>query len=271
MYMDPHASPIRRITRHDALEIGYCHSSSGILLVEDRVEPFRAGDICIMTEQEMHISRSAAGELSYWSYFWMDPALVLAGMPEALSSVKLDSLSRVDLPSIHSPREQPELCCVVRRMIDELKAAREGYHIVVNGLAYELLGLIHRIMQKLPPAPARQESRATRREGVERVASAMHFMVEHYDEHIEVGHLARQCNMGVRNFQRVFRAAIGCSPMQHLAGIRARIAAAILSESDRPVTQVAFAVGYESINAFNRQFKAVFGITPRQYRRQRRD
>jgi transcriptional regulator GlxA family with amidase domain len=46
-------------------------------------------------------------------------------------------------------------------------------------------------------------------------------------------------------------------------------AASMLSEARAPVTEVAFAAGFQSLSQFNRSFKAHYGLTPRAYRRSR--
>ena len=44
-------------------------------------------------------------------------------------------------------------------------------------------------------------------------------------------------------------------------------ACTLLSATSRPIAHIAGAVGYASFASFNRQFKALIGVTPRAYRR----
>ena len=45
-------------------------------------------------------------------------------------------------------------------------------------------------------------------------------------------------------------------------------AVVLLMETDLPVEEIAANVGYENMSYFYRQFKARYGMTPRQYRLQ---
>jgi AraC-like DNA-binding protein len=50
-------------------------------------------------------------------------------------------------------------------------------------------------------------------------------------------------------------------------GAKLTVPCRILSETNMPVTEVCFEVGYNNISNFNRHFLAEKGVTPSQYRR----
>jgi hypothetical protein len=76
-------APITFMHRHNCLEIGYCHSGAGIFVVEDKTLPYRAGDVSIISEAEMHQAWSIAGMRSEWTFVEVDPlALVPAPTEE---------------------------------------------------------------------------------------------------------------------------------------------------------------------------------------------
>lgn len=70
-----------------------------------------------------------------------------------------------------------------------------------------------------------------------------------------------------RSLRRQFRAATGMSWRQYRQTSRVLGAMAILAESRRTVLDVATAVGFESLSAFNRAFLRLTGETPGAYRR----
>lgn len=63
-----------------------------------------------------------------------------------------------------------------------------------------------------------------------------------------------------------FRRSLGQSPSEALRDVRMRAARHLLAAGDRPVEQVAYAVGYGSGAAFSRAFTAMHGIGPQAWR-----
>jgi transcriptional regulator GlxA family with amidase domain len=64
-----------------------------------------------------------------------------------------------------------------------------------------------------------------------------------------------------------FGRLLGRPPMQYLADWRLRVAADLLRDTELGVAAVAYRVGYESEEAFNRAFKRAMGRPPAQWRR----
>ena len=61
------------------------------------------------------------------------------------------------------------------------------------------------------------------------------------------------------HFLRVFRRVTGTTPHQYLIGARIRLAARLLLDTDRPVTEVAYDVGFEDLSNFVRTFHRAIG------------
>jgi AraC-like DNA-binding protein len=259
--LSPISTPIPFLHMHDSLEVGYCYEGTGILLVEDRVMSFQAGDVSIVNRMEMHMSRGANDTLSRWTYFWTKPVPLLATIPESLAVSDQAVLGGPDFPNIISPHSQPGICRVVPMIIDELRAKGPGYRMAVKGLMATLMALLHRMCKHI------QAESTIARSGIERISPALQHMAAHCAEPIDVEELAALCHLSVPHFRRLFVSAMGSPPLQYLAQLRVRLAAGILREQPhRPITEVAFAVGFESINTFNRQFHQTVGVSPRQWR-----
>jgi AraC family transcriptional activator of mtrCDE len=82
--------------------------------------------------------------------------------------------------------------------------------------------------------------------------------------------LARLCNMSRATFIRHFQERLGRSPSDLLTDIRMTVASNALKTSDTSTAAVAKVAGYQSEAAFQRAFKQRMGITPAQWRRQKR-
>ena len=84
---------------------------------------------------------------------------------------------------------------------------------------------------------------------------------------LSVAELARQSGYSPDHFARVFRQVLGQSPQAYIVQERVHRGRQLLTESSLTVTQIADALGYESVYFFSRQFKEKTGMSPSEYRR----
>lgn len=81
---------------------------------------------------------------------------------------------------------------------------------------------------------------------------------------------AKQLNFSKSHFQTVYRSLFGISFRNDVIKCRITRARTLLEETNMPVTQIAAVCGYHSDNYFVRQFKQITGMTPAQYRRNKK-
>jgi len=87
-----------------------------------------------------------------------------------------------------------------------------------------------------------------------------------YFEPLTVGDLAAEAGLSPAHFSREFRSAFGESPHRYLLTRRLERAAARLRDTDRPVTEICFAVGLSSVGSFTASFTRIYGMSPSAYR-----
>jgi AraC-like DNA-binding protein len=83
---------------------------------------------------------------------------------------------------------------------------------------------------------------------------------------LDVEALARVAHVSPAHFSRQFRATFGEPPHRYLQRRRVERAMELLRETTRPVTEICFDVGFNSLGTFSRTFRAVVGESPSQYR-----
>ena len=83
-----------------------------------------------------------------------------------------------------------------------------------------------------------------------------------YFEPLTVADLARAAGLSPAHFSREFRRTFGEAPHQYLLTRRLERAAALLRNTDRPVTEICFAVGLGSVGSFTTSFRRVHGMAP---------
>jgi AraC-like DNA-binding protein len=79
--------------------------------------------------------------------------------------------------------------------------------------------------------------------------------------------LADSAGFSPFHFLRVFRRVTGTTPHQYLLGARLRLAVRMLLDTHRPVTAIAYDVGFQDLSNFVRTFHRVVGSSPGAFRR----
>ncbi len=102
------------------------------------------------------------------------------------------------------------------------------------------------------------------------VDRARRLMTERPDHAQTTGRLARQVGLSDRHFRRRFFEAFGKTPQRYLTEVRMQRAKTLLRTTRLGVAQIAQAVGYTSGVTFDRIFKRAYGITPSEFRANRR-
>ena len=70
-----------------------------------------------------------------------------------------------------------------------------------------------------------------------------------------------------QGFHRLFRRHTRLTVGEYVAELRIGQACALLINTDLPIKHIADEVGYHNLANFNRQFRAVKQMTPREFRR----
>lgn len=109
--------------------------------------------------------------------------------------------------------------------------------------------------------PARQDPELLRR-----LLRAKDRMDAASDEEWPVRRLARVSGVSEAHFARSFKEAFGVPPHRYLLTRRLERAAALLRDTDLPITEIAFQTGWNSLGTFGRTFRDVTGESPGELR-----
>ncbi len=104
-----------------------------------------------------------------------------------------------------------------------------------------------------------------------RLRRARDQMDREYARPLDVPALARTALMSTAHFSRRFREAYAESPYSYLMTRRIERAMALLRRGDLSVTDVCFAVGWNSLGSFSARFTELVGETPSTYRARNHD
>ena len=88
------------------------------------------------------------------------------------------------------------------------------------------------------------------------------------DGKTEIEDIAAVCGINRSYFGKIFRNSTGRSPQEFLMNYRMVKATELLKLTSLSIADVGSAVGYENQLHFSRAFKNIYGVSPREWRKQ---
>ena len=100
----------------------------------------------------------------------------------------------------------------------------------------------------------------------QRLRRARALMDDCYDHPLDLQQLSGQAGFSRYHFIRLFRKTFSRTPHQYLTQKRIEKAKALLASSELSITEVCFAVGFQSLGSFSTLFRRYVGLPPQVYR-----
>lgn len=104
----------------------------------------------------------------------------------------------------------------------------------------------------------------------DKVERVTRYVAERYADDIPLSTVAALVGMSDSAFSRFFTKATGNGFTRFLNRVRVAKACELLAGTDEPITAICFAVGFNNVANFNRRFRELKDVTPREYRRDTR-
>ncbi len=131
-------------------------------------------------------------------------------------------------------------------------------------LLERLLQVHHAVYQQMESMPAVRF--ATREELYRRLHIARDYMHACLHEPLTLEMIAAVALLSPHYFLRMFKAVFRKTPHAYLTQKRLERARYLLGKTDTPVTEICFAVGFQSLGSFSSLFHREAGMSPRTYR-----
>ncbi|WP_127539620.1 helix-turn-helix transcriptional regulator [Paenibacillus illinoisensis] len=110
---------------------------------------------------------------------------------------------------------------------------------------------------------------STREELYRRIYIGHEYICAYYNRPITLTETASIAHLSVNHFLRNYKKLFGITPHQYLTELRLQAAKRLLLDTDKPVTDVCYEVGFESLGSFSTLFSKRFHTSPSQLRAKR--
>lgn len=137
----------------------------------------------------------------------------------------------------------------------------EGFEFAVR----EHLSRLVLLLTKNCPAAEKKPTEKILRDG-ERIKGMLQYIQEHYHEELTLAKIAGSAAVCESECLRCFRSMIGSTPIQYVKQIRIQKAAELLTTTNRKISDIGAACGFQEMSYFAKTFRELKGCTPGQYR-----
>ncbi|MDR3710110.1 MAG: AraC family transcriptional regulator [Capsulimonadaceae bacterium] len=98
------------------------------------------------------------------------------------------------------------------------------------------------------------------------IAAAKRVIDDNYGQQIRISEIADAVGLSLWQLKRIFLASAGVTPREYLTQVRVLHAKEMLRNTNLPISDIAWACGFEEPTYFARMFRKETGQTPRQFR-----
>lgn len=256
-----------KLHQHPQLQMTVILEGKGQFLSGDYVGRFQPGDVFFLGENAPHVFRSDP------EYFDLDQNIRSEGNTVFFD---FDSLGKAvgeleDLQSLKKFREYSGLCFQLvgkaqEAVVEIIGDFKKGSGLHRFQLAIQLLTIVENAQEDLIPLNRMNLNRGLSEKDGSRMDQVMQFLLENRFQKITLEQTASLANLSKEAFCRFFKLRTRKTFTQYLQQLRVNEAQKLLQETDLPITEIAFRVGYENLSYFNRSFKNLCGKTPREFR-----
>lgn len=102
-------------------------------------------------------------------------------------------------------------------------------------------------------------------EKIEAVQRMQNYIQEHFQDEISLAELAEAAHFSPWYSARIFKELTGLSPADYLRRLRLSKSALRIRDEDVKIIDVAFDVGFASVDGYQRAFRREFGCNPKEY------
>ena len=258
-HVEPHIEA--KMHRHEAWELYYVTHGRGTRMTGDTVMPFDEGDVVLIPPSMIHFweydrrSVNTDGEITYLMVAFRDK--FIERCIDTFPEIKRALFGRT-LPdeAVRYGHESAEVIKRALRMMAELDDI---------GQLTSMIGLLPFIFSTPDRTFIGKPIKIER--DIRRIREVATYVMAHYTRTITLDEIAAHIGMNRSAFCSFFRRHKRMTFTQFVTGYRLSTARDLLLSTEKQVSEICFAVGFNDLPHFTRAFRKRYGMCPSQFRR----
>ena len=227
-------------------------------ITKDGVRHLREGDLFLTNPNDFHgLVQGKEGNLLL--VLQVDPDL-----SDGYHKNLRNNQFRLSPDQDRTSRQYTAICKALVRIMIEVLEKREGFDSFCMGEVYSIIGLISRYYPDPKAGTDRDRENWNR---ASRLKKMLNYINEHHQEKITLEDLAVTLGLSTYYVSHLMKQYTGYSFQENLGLIRTQHAIKLMMNSDNRLIDIAMEVGFSDIKYFNKYFRNIFSMTPRELRR----
>jgi AraC-like DNA-binding protein len=187
----------------------------------------------------------------------VDPLALGQAVVEELELAGARDATAAPLSARLSPEDFREACSLFSILERETRDRRPGSDAMLRVKVIEAILVLYR---------ARRQAAPTEGPGAFRFDDVQRYLAERYADSLTLPGIASRFGFNPSYFSRLFHRAAGVPLVEYINGLRIRRSCVLLKRTSLGVLEIALSVGYNNLSHFNRYFRKIVGMSPREYR-----
>ena len=250
---------------HPELEIITVDAGRVSLTIADHIYEGARGDVFFVASEELHEIRAAGRENQFRSFVFAADFLQFARADQAeteLLAPLVEGRLRFATCLRRAAPGQREVRALLAQIVQACLTRLPGNQLAVKAA---LLGIVA-VCARSGLLEGRQ-MRPNADYKARQLKEIVGYLGEHFTEPLPLSEVASRFGLSPQYFSTFFRENFGRTFTQHVNSLRIEQAARLLRETDLPVMEVAFNVGFDNFSYFIKRFREVYGVSPSNYRK----
>lgn len=252
---------------HDCLELNYAVRGNGTYIIGDHRYPIRQGDLFVINNCEYHMAVNDGGLLLKVIIFdtdivWQNNNLLDYKYLQTFFEWKSNFRHRFLAENLMVEY----IATIFYELEHEWEQKQMGYQLVIKALLLKILALLYRGF-----ALEKETSQKVLKFQIDynRIMEAIAYIDKNYCQPIDLKSLSELTHLSPNYFSSIFNNVMSASLSDYVNKKRVDHACRLLRTTKMNICEIALKSGFNDISHFNKVFKKVTKVSPKQYREQK--
>lgn len=245
---------------HNEVEIIYVCEGCLRMGINKETRLIHQGDIAVCSSRDIHFYDSKGLDSTAIIVIFRPELIDCTGSwPKELRfKTPFICKAMLEVPGI-DPEAYRNIGNTFNALYKEMQQKNDYYEMVIKGKLLELCAVL---LRHIPSSPIDPEKEYRLYSSIKIMQEILQFIESNYREDINFEDAAKRVNISPFYFSRLFKRISGMNFKAFLNNIRIDKAENIILNSSKPIVDIAFECGFNSIRTFNRAFRTIKGYTP---------